>query len=66
MEDNTNQTQESSTDVLNTTVGDNEGSQALECKPVEIKEVVIQTENKEGKKMDNSLVNIMCKHPDKE
>ena len=61
-----NQTQEVSTDLLNATVGDNEGYVPLECKPVGIEEVVIQTHNKEDKKMDNELVQIHCKHPDKE
>lgn len=61
-----NQTQEVSTDLLNATVGDNEGYVPLECKPVVIKEVVIQTHNKEDKKMDSELVQIHCKHPDKD
>ena len=61
-----NQTQETSTDLLNATVGDNEGSRALECKPVTIVSVIIQTHNKNKEKMDNELVNILCKHPDKE
>ena len=66
MEENTTQTQESSTNLLNATVGENEGSKALECKPVVIVGIVIQTHNKDDKKMDSELVNIMCKHPDKE
>lgn len=64
MEENTTQTQESSNDLLNATVGENEGFPGLECKPVLISNVVIQTHNKEKKKMDNQLVQIHCKHPD--
>lgn len=66
MEEQNVQTQESSKDLLNATVGQNEGSKALECKPVQIKDIVIQTVNKEGKTMDNPLVQLLCKHPDKE
>jgi len=66
MEDE-NQTQESSTnDLLNATTGENEGSKALECKPVIVGGIVIQTHNKEDKKMETALVNVMCKHPDKD
>ena len=67
MEDES-QTQESNTETnyLNSTVGNNEGSQGLDPKPVVIASIVIQTKNKEDKVMDNPLVQIHCKHPDKE
>ena len=67
MEENNTQTQESSTnDLLNTTIGENEGSKALECKPVVVAGIIVQTHNKDNKKMDTPLVNVMCKHPDKD
>lgn len=53
-------------DHLNTEVGDNEGSQALEPKEVLIAGVSIKTKNKENEVMDNPLIEILCKHPDKE
>jgi len=61
-----NQTQETSTDILNATVGENEGSKALDCKPVTVASIIIQTHNKNGEKMENELVNVLCKHPDKD
>ena len=54
------------TDYLNSTVGDKEGSQALEPKEVVIASVIIQTKNKDDKVMDNPLMQIHCKHPDKD
>ncbi len=66
MEEQNVQTQESSNNILDATVGNNEGSQALEHKEVEIVDVIIQTHNKDNKKMNNELVQIHCKHPDKD
>lgn len=53
-------------DYLNTPTGDTEGSQLLEPKEVTIGGVSIKTHNKDGEKMDNPLVEIHCKHPDKD
>ncbi len=53
-------------DYLNTETGDNEGSQALEPKEVVIASIGTKTHNKEDKKMDNPLIEILCKHPDKD
>lgn len=53
-------------DYLNTETGDKEGSQALEPKEVVIAGVSTKTHNKDDKKMDNPLIEILCKHPDKD
>ncbi len=66
MEEQNVQTQESNTttDYLNATVGENEGSKGLDPKVVKMVSIVIQTHNKDNKKMDNELVQVHCKHPD--
>lgn len=68
MEEQEVQKQESNTttDYLNSTVGENEGAKGLDPKPVMIASVQIQTHNKDNKKMDNELVQVHCKHPDKD
>lgn len=63
-----NTTEESNTqdNYLDTQVGENEGSKALEPKPIVIAGVSVKTKNKEEQIMSSPLIEICCKHPDKE
>lgn len=65
MEENT-KLQSKEIDYLTSESGENEGSQTLEPKPCLIAGIVIQTKNKDDVKMDNPLVNVHVKHPDKD
>lgn len=66
--ENKNKTLEQSneTNILDATVGENEGNVALDPKDVMIASITEQTHNKDDKKMENSLIHIHVKHPDKD
>jgi hypothetical protein len=66
MEEEEKQESNSTLDFLNSEVGENEGSQALEPGEVVIASIQMKTHNKQEKKMDNPLVEVHCKHPDRE
>ncbi len=66
MEDTQQESNTTINEYLETEVGENEGSKALEAKPVMIVGTSLKTKNKELKVMDNPLIEIICKHPDKE
>lgn len=52
-------------DLMGTSIGTKE-TQTLKPARVKIESVRIQTETKEGKKMDTPLIHFECKHPDRE